>query len=81
MNLAADYVTEREACAIRGMPFGNWLSNHCNMTVEFKDNVGRFEVPRDLVTRYWYDWERSGMWSLPGTKDADPALITIPNKA
>lgn len=66
--VVADYVTEREATAIRGMIFGGWLEDCRLMTIEFKDREGRFSVPIDTVKRYHEDWQRSGQWSIAGTK-------------
>lgn len=72
MKQHADYLTAREAAAIRGMPFGGWYKDACNMTIVFQDARGTFAVPIHLVQRYNEDWKASGLWSLPGTKQEFP---------
>lgn len=67
---AVDYVTEREATAIRCNAFGlgDWRENCALMTIEFRDQDGIVAVPRSTVMRFMDDWRRCGAWSLHGRK-------------
>lgn len=63
-----DYVSEREATAIRCNAFGAgvWQENIAEMTIEFKDREGIIAIPRNDVARFMFDWQRCGAWSLHG---------------
>lgn len=63
-----DYVSEREACAIRCNAFGmgDWNVNYRDMTIEFRDERGIVAIPHNKVVRFMEDWRRSGAWSLYG---------------
>jgi hypothetical protein len=66
-----DYVTEREALAIRcnyGWR-GDAKYNPEDMTMRLPLRDGVVVLPRETVLRYHEDWLRSGFWSLPGLKD------------
>ncbi len=69
-----DYVTEREAAAIRCNAFGmgDWNVNYCDMTIEFRDAGGAIAIPWDTVARFMADWRRSGAWSLFGRDGGGP---------
>jgi hypothetical protein len=63
-----DYLSEREACAIRCNAFagGEWRENIADMTIEFRDSSGWVPVDRFSVARFMDDWRRCGAWSLHG---------------
>lgn len=64
-ELYVDYVTEREASAIRGgFDFGGWHVDHCNRTIVFP--AYDVTLPIDTVQRFTDDWKRSGVWALRG---------------
>lgn len=68
VKLEADYVTEKEAAAIRAAydGFETYSVDICNMLVTFH-NFG-ISLPQNTVHEYLHDWEKSGLWLLPGTK-------------
>ena len=70
-----DYVTEREAVAIRCNygPLGNPSYNDRDMTIALPITGGVVVLPRGVVIRYTEDWRKSGLWSLPGLKPANEA--------
>jgi hypothetical protein len=39
------------------------------MTVALPLRDGVVTLPQEIAVRYVNDWRRSGLWSLPGTKD------------
>ena len=73
MEVSADYVTERESAAIRGVPFIKWQYDPCHMVFEFTDAQGWITVPHDIVMQYLSDWRLSGLRSLKGNKQASLA--------
>lgn len=67
MEVFVDYVTEREAKAIRGgFDLGGWHIDHCNMTIVFPTDG--ISVPIGTVQRFTDDWRRSGVWALKGSE-------------
>lgn len=69
-----DYVSEREATAIRCNAFGfkDYRVNEMMMTIEFPDRDGIVSVPQKVVQQFMEDWRRCGAWSLHGReKPAD----------
>lgn len=67
-----NYVTEREAAAIRHAfdGFGRVDEDVANMSFVFRDEMGAFSVPIDTVHRFIEDWRQCGGWALRGRRDA-----------
>jgi hypothetical protein len=67
LDPVVDYVTERQARALRTIvDASKWVRDVANMTLRTSDAHGPVVITEQDATRFMYDWERSGAWSLRG---------------
>ena len=74
MDYRVDYLTEREAAAIRcnyAWPDSVRYNAH-DMTLSFPTGDGVVTIPERTVARFVSDWRRSGAWSLKGAPTPPP---------